>query len=286
MGSDAYVAQHQQRPSAVEGARFKDRWFRYYRREAGNLVLMLPIGQRHVVNPAACRRFMTVDLAASLKTSADYTVIGVWADDCQGNLILLDLVRDRIEQHRIIEEIWRLFREHRCLFVGIESVGSQLLFVQAARVQGLPVQELRADRDKVSRSIPATIRMEAGQVWFPESAPWLDALRKELLEFPHGSKDDIVDCTSYAVQQMLLFYDSGRIHGELVTSAELPPERAPFPTDYTPGLPAGATVQPDGLTLIPGKVWTSERQANEIDEAIRRICSEDDDEDRGNEWWR
>src|SRR5262245_47107513 len=41
---------------------------------------------------------------------------------------------------------------------------------------------------------------------------------------PHGSHDDCIDVLSMAVMQMLLFYQSGQIYGELVTSAELPPE--------------------------------------------------------------
>lgn len=283
MGSDAYAAQHQQRPAPAEGARFKAAWFRHYHHEAGTIVLVKAAGQRQVVNPACYRRFLTVDLAASLKTSADYTVIGAWADDGYGNLILLDLVRDRIEQHKIIQEIWRLFREYECLFVGIESVGSQLLFVQAARVQGLPVQELRPDRDKVSRSIPATIRMEAGQVWFPEGAPWLEALRRELLEFPHGSHNDCVDALSMAVLQMLLFYQSGRIYGELVTSAEMPRE----PQPQVPSLaPESSYVRPDGWTVHPGAVLTASRQTSDTEELTRNISREMDWEDEEYQWWR
>jgi hypothetical protein len=109
-------------------------------------------------------------------------------------------------------------------------------------VCGLPVQELKADRDKISRSIPASVRMEAGQVWFPENAPWLDAFRKELLEFPHGSHDDQTDVLSMAVQQMLVFYQSGRIYGDLVTSAPLPPEK---PAAGPPPTPPGTVHGPD-----------------------------------------
>ena len=41
-----------------------------------------------------------------------------------------------------------------------------------------------------------TSKIEAGQVLLPRSAPWLDELKSELLQFPHGQHDDQVDCFS------------------------------------------------------------------------------------------
>ena len=39
-------------------------------------------------------------------------------------------------------------------------------------------------------------RIEAGHVWLPERAPWLDDLRAEIASFPHGRHDDQVDSIS------------------------------------------------------------------------------------------
>src|SRR6185503_20754310 len=44
--------------------------------------------------------------------------------------------------------------------------------------------------------------MEAGHVWFPAGAGFLDVLEHELLTFPQGDHDDIVDCLSAAVLQL------------------------------------------------------------------------------------
>ena len=39
-------------------------------------------------------------------------------------------------------------------------------------------------------------RIEAGHVWLPERAAWLEELRIELATFPHGRHDDQVDSIS------------------------------------------------------------------------------------------
>jgi predicted phage terminase large subunit-like protein len=38
--------------------------------------------------------------------------------------------------------------------------------------------------------------IEAGKVFIPEKAPWLDALHTEVASFPNGSHDDQIDSIS------------------------------------------------------------------------------------------
>jgi predicted phage terminase large subunit-like protein len=82
--------------------------------------------------------------------------------------------------------------------VHIERTGFQLALIQQARRDGMAVKELRADRDKISRSLPLQARMEAGNVWFPRDAPWMGELQRELLAFPNAAHDDQVDALAYA----------------------------------------------------------------------------------------
>jgi predicted phage terminase large subunit-like protein len=51
--------------------------------------------------------------------------------------------------------------------------------------------------------------MEAGQVFIPESAPWLADYLNEILAFPNGKYDDQVDSTS---QFLTWERDRPRIH--------------------------------------------------------------------------
>ena len=93
-------------------------------------------------------------------------------------------------------------QRHDLRVAHIESSGFQLALVQEARRDGLAVKELRADRDKVARSLPLEARMEHGGVWFPKDAAWLPDLQRELLSFPVGSHDDQVDALAYAAAAM------------------------------------------------------------------------------------
>ncbi len=45
-------------------------------------------------------------------------------------------------------------------------------------------------------------KIEAGAVFLPRQAPWLDDLRAEILAFPHGMHDDQVDSISQALSWM------------------------------------------------------------------------------------
>lgn len=52
--------------------------------------------------------------------------------------------------------------------------------------------------DKLQRAWAAQPLQEAGQLWLPARAPWLDDYRMELASFPTGKRDDRVDATSMA----------------------------------------------------------------------------------------
>jgi predicted phage terminase large subunit-like protein len=159
---------------------------------------------RHVARKH-CRIFLTVDLAFTLKKENDYTVICAWAVTPSYDLLLIDLHRERMEGPDIERSIIAMYQKWNAQYAGIESAQAQLLVVQSLRKKGLTIRALKADLDKLSRAIPAINRMEAGQIFLPESAPWLDEFIAELLAFNHGAHDDQVDCLSYAAVEVQRF---------------------------------------------------------------------------------
>jgi hypothetical protein len=94
----------QQQPVAAEGNLFARSNFRYWNplradptrhgRMSGQRIDLA----QHTVYLDDCWRFATIDLAGSLKTSADYTVVSAWAISPNGDLILLDRVRARVKE--------------------------------------------------------------------------------------------------------------------------------------------------------------------------------------------
>jgi len=151
-----------------------------------------------------CRVFQTVDLAASVKASADYTVVSTWAATPDLDLLLLDRVRGRFEgpdQPALITGAWAKWSP---AMIAIEQVGYQLALIQAMVRQGLPIMAVRPDADKVSRFIPFCTRMKAGAVYWPAGMPWLHDWEDELVSFPDGEHDDQVDTASLSVCREVL----------------------------------------------------------------------------------
>ena len=226
LGSLAYSQEFLAEFIQAGGNRYKPEWFHTY----------TPVDEHHiscggeVVDMRQGFRFATVDLAVSVKESADYTVIA----SCVGwrnRLVVLDVVRERMEGPDIVKRIRNRYQTLDLDAVYIESVGTQLTFVQEAKRAGLPVKELdaRGERGtpaKIARSIALESRMEAGEVWFPNGADWLPDLRVELLAFTGTGQDrhdDQVDALAYAAKVLTqeLKPRSRGLSGNVLTDPDL-----------------------------------------------------------------
>jgi predicted phage terminase large subunit-like protein len=151
-----------------------------------------------------CFRFQTVDLAASKKSRADWTVISTWdvtrtEEPC---LILVDRIRLRLEAADHLAVLEQSMLRMKPRYAGVEKATYGLSLLQAAVRRGLSVRPLDPDRDKVARAIPAGQMVDQHRVFFPRQAPWLDEWEGELLAFPGSTYDDQVDTLAYAVLEV------------------------------------------------------------------------------------
>ncbi len=212
IGSYWFSALYQQRPVPPEGGMFKKQWFRYY--TADHDLYRLGSGGG-LVNAVHCRRFGTMDLAFSLKKTADYTVLIAWAVTPRADLLLLDMVRARIDAPDFTKVMRQTYDDHKLDYLGVEKMLGTSLIAHGARISGMAIRMLIADTDKISRSIPAQVRMEAGQIYIPLHHPEREIIEHELMSFPFGVHDDIVDCFSYAAADVQRFGCPGRPQAEL-----------------------------------------------------------------------
>ena len=201
-GSFLFSSVYQQTPSPEGGGYFRRSWFEYYDRIGDGLDSHLRLtskgtGHSRTFQLKHCRRVVCVDLAFSLKTENDYSCLICCAITPDCDLVVLDIHRERMTGDQLGPAIKQMMAKYQCQYCGIEDVQAQTLIVQAMRREGLPVRALKANMDKVTRSVPCQIRMEAGQVWFPKSHPEIENLEHELLTFPKGAHDDTVDCLCY-----------------------------------------------------------------------------------------
>jgi predicted phage terminase large subunit-like protein len=200
VGEYVFAALYQQRPAPAEGGLFKRLWWRHWT-PAPSAGLGERVDCAGRIWPLQnCWRFITGDLAASTRTSADWTVAAAWALSLDGDLILLDRVRARVGEanhfdvFRPLAERWQV----DTAFVE-KSFHSSTLAIDATR-DGLHITPIEAESDKFSRALPYSARVSAGRVWLPASAPWLEEWVGEHAAFPNGSHDDQVDTGAYATR--------------------------------------------------------------------------------------
>ena len=195
----AFNALYQQRPVAEGGGFIKRAWLnRRYTRE-GNLINLGDAGWRDL---NGARRFGVVDPAASTKTTGDYTTIGAYASWPDGHMALIEMLRERLEGPDIVPQMALMLNRHELGDIWIERIGFQTALMQEASRKGLPVRELRPDKDKVTRAAPFASLAANGKFWLPQSAPWLADFEDEILSFPAAPHDDQMDNVAYATRVM------------------------------------------------------------------------------------
>ena len=188
-----WSALYQGRPSHQEGTLFHRGHFRYWvsvDEQPGMVSLGQPNGPAKYVRIDDCSRFVTADLAVSVKETADYFVACVWGITPGKDLLLLDLVRERLEAPKQIEALKALQARWNPTHHRIESVQYQLSLVQIALNEGLNAKACPARGSKFERAQGIAARFEAGMVYLPRNVPWLAALEDELVNFPSAPHDD------------------------------------------------------------------------------------------------
>ena len=211
IGSFLFSQEYEAQFVEAGGGLLKPEWVKYYKsvdkveyNRIGNETLYkyYEFGSKQVKQDELTI-FTCVDLATSIKETADYTAIVTIGETKESELLVLDVTRARVEAPDIIPLIGTVINKFNPVFVGIEKAGFQLSIIQLARRQGIPVKELKADKDKVSRALPLGAKMEGGSVYFDKEASWFSELEKELLQFPLGEHDDQVDALAYAVAETI-----------------------------------------------------------------------------------
>jgi predicted phage terminase large subunit-like protein len=183
-GSTAFNSEYLQRPTPPEGNLIKRAWLNYY-----DQMPQQKTGDHWVVS---------LDTALKISSGSDYTVATVWrvsGDYCY----LVDLVRERLDFPGLIATVRALRGRYPDASILIEDKGSGTSLIQELRHQTIAVIPIQVATDKLVRLYACEAMFEAGSVLFPRRAPWLDALVTELMGFPGGKHDDIVDSVSQAL---------------------------------------------------------------------------------------
>lgn len=228
LGQEGYSSQHQQEPYPEGGARFNRSDFLRWSRAGGSLIKFYR--KNDVVdsyNFNLCWTFITCDLAASEKSSADWTVFATWGVTPAFDLFLIDVFRGRLTEPKIVEKAlalysWTGYNQRRHAAIVVEDNGLGLPICQAMQEKGIPTLSVHIHRtDKLVRSTTAVVRAQAGKIFVPDEAVWLNEWFDEHEKFPAGQHDDQVDATSLAAEAVFVVGVAGLREPDLLPKTQI-----------------------------------------------------------------
>jgi predicted phage terminase large subunit-like protein len=87
--------------------------------------------------------------------------------------------------------------------IYVEDASNATALIQALKAEAhLPIVPVVAKGSKISRVEGITGILEGKKVYLPKDAPWLLDFERELLSFPAGKHDDMVDAFTLALSQV------------------------------------------------------------------------------------
>jgi predicted phage terminase large subunit-like protein len=210
-----WAALYQQRPAPEEGDYFKAEWLKPYEKAPARETIRIYGASDYAV---------TAD-------GGDYTVHVVVGMDPEGRMYLLDLWRKQASSDQWVEAFCDLVAQWKPIGWAEEQgqikagVGPFLARMQRERKAYVHRSEFPTRGDKAIRAQSIRGRMALHGLYVPRSAVWLSELRHELLSFPAGKHDDIVDAMGLVGQLLDLM---------TVGSKPKPPERPNIDSGYRP----------------------------------------------------
>ena len=146
--------------------------------------------------------YIVSDLAISQKQHADFSVFIVVGVNKQGQLKVVDVIRQRFDSLEIVEEVFILNKRYKPQYFIFEdeniskSIGPFLIREMQRRNTYIMIETIKPIKDKLTRARPFIAMMRAGNVFFDRTSEWFPDLLIEMLQFPRGKHDDQVDALS------------------------------------------------------------------------------------------
>jgi predicted phage terminase large subunit-like protein len=193
-----FSTQYLNDPVDPDNADFKSDWIKTY----------------SAVTPHPSSLYLTIDPAIALSRDADYTAMVVAGMFSDRKIRVVDVLHKRLVPSDLVDEVFNLVKKWRLHRVGIETFAFQktlkydLQRQQRERGIFFSIDELgkrHSGRGEAVLSKEARIRrlqpyFEQGLV---ELRSDMSELRDELLSFPRGKHDDLIDALSYQLDYLV-----------------------------------------------------------------------------------
>ena len=190
-GWSHFSSQYLNDPVPEENATFKRDYFRYYDSSEMKGRLM--------------NKFLLIDPAISLKKEADYSAFVVVGHDENNFIYILDVIRIKALPSGVVDTIFALRDRWNLVDVGIEEIAFQKALAYAiredVRFKSRPfhITTLKPnERTKDQRIKGLQPLYENFRILHNKLIPNNIYLEDELVRFPNGKHDDIIDALAYA----------------------------------------------------------------------------------------
>ena len=193
VGSQAWNALYQQRPSSKGGDIIKGAWFK-----------------RYSILPRMKRIIITADTAQKTKQHNDYSVLLVAGVGHDGGVYVLDLIRGKWEAPELeqkVSDVWNKYKSLGVHKVYVEDKSSGTSLIQnIQRKQRIPIEGVQVDTDKYTRVLGVQGYIESGYIYLPNDAEWIEDFIKECEAFTATDShkhDDQVDAMVMAITELM-----------------------------------------------------------------------------------
>ncbi len=191
IGTRDWNALYQQHPIIEGGGLLKTEWFK-----------------RFEALPNLKYRIIASDTALKTKEHNDYSVFGVAGVGEDGNLYILDILRGKWESPELIKRAKDFWRKHKTLdsslgklrsfYVEDKASGTGLIQTIKRGEESIPIIPVERTIDKLTRYQDVFPLIEAGRVFIPSSAPWVNDFLTECeqlqadMKHPHDDQIDVL----------------------------------------------------------------------------------------------
>ncbi len=193
-GTSIFSKQYLNEPVSDENATFRTEYIQF---KSWEEVRGMPINWYLSVDPSYSDPRGT-------STYSDFAAFVMAGMDFQRNLYVRYLKRMKMTYSDIINEIFRIYTDEQfddvknmkilLEVIGTKSLSYELANEQRRRQTWLPIQEIKSQaRSKEERIRGLAPFYENGRVFHIRECPQIEELNMELLQFPAGRHDDLVD---------------------------------------------------------------------------------------------
>lgn len=187
IGTYDWSALYQQRPQPAQGVIFKREWFNntYHALPHMNMIIQswdLPFVKSESSAKCAC------------------IIMGRH----KSQIYIIDVLNDKMDFSENVAAFRRVSAKHpkaKAKVVENKANGPAIVSLLSKEIPG--IVEFNPKGSKEERAISVTPYFEAGNIFLPENAPWVQDFVEQFVGFPSGKFKDMVDATVQGIQYLM-----------------------------------------------------------------------------------